>query len=117
SAGGGFLDRIAAASGGEKWTRGQADRMVRNALRFQGGDTGTALRGDSPSAGGEPQSLSLRRWGIGALLLTIVLCIAGWCAVALLCLCVGSSGGFGWPRDAFSLRYRSEVVLLASLVG
>ena len=37
--------------------------------------------------------------------------------VAAACVCVGSTGEPGWPHDPFVLRYRLEIVLIASLVG
>jgi ABC-type Fe3+-siderophore transport system permease subunit len=43
--------------------------------------------------------------------------LAVWAVVALLCLCVGSTEGFGWPYGAGVLKFRMEVVLLASLIG
>ena len=47
---------------------------------------------------------------------TIALSIAVWAVVALVCVCVGSTGEVGWPAPAI-LPYRRELVLFASLVG
>ena len=58
----------------------------------------------------------MKRWGAGRLLAT---CAAGallWAVVAIGCLCIGSTGLFGWP-DRFAFAYRLEVVLVSSLVG
>jgi iron complex transport system permease protein len=51
------------------------------------------------------------------LIVTIIISIAAWAIVALLCICVGSSGRWGWPADPYARHFRIEVVLLASLVG
>jgi iron complex transport system permease protein len=52
------------------------------------------------------------------MLLSLAVCTAAWAIVATLCLCVGSSGrSFAWPASAFALSIRTEMVLLASLVG
>lgn len=58
----------------------------------------------------------MKRWSIGQLILTLLVCAIGWSAVAALCLMVGSTGTFGWP-DPATLPFRREPVLLASLVG
>lgn len=42
---------------------------------------------------------------------------AVWAVVAFGCVCVGSTGSIGWPEEGFTLRYRFEIVLIASLVG
>jgi iron complex transport system permease protein len=39
-----------------------------------------------------------------------------WAVVAAACLCIGSNGSVGWP-DRTVLHYRTEPVLMASLVG
>jgi iron complex transport system permease protein len=57
------------------------------------------------------------RWSVGRLLLTIALCVAGWAAVAALCIALGTTGAFGWPQDLYQYQYRRELVLMASLVG
>jgi iron complex transport system permease protein len=61
---------------------------------------------------------SLRPWGIGRLLATLLVCAAGWAAVAAGCVCVGSTTtGFHWPRSAETLAVRLDTVLIASLIG
>ncbi|MEM6313391.1 MAG: iron ABC transporter permease [Planctomycetota bacterium] len=47
---------------------------------------------------------------------TTVSAAAVWVVVAAVALCVGSTGGVGWP-SGFALTHRLDVVLLASLVG
>jgi iron complex transport system permease protein len=59
----------------------------------------------------------LKRWGVGRLLATVTVGILFWAVVAAACVCVGSTGEPGWPHDPFVLRYRVEIVLIASLVG
>lgn len=44
------------------------------------------------------------------------MCALSWAVVATLCLCVSSTGDFGWP-GATNLPFRRELVLLSSLVG
>jgi iron complex transport system permease protein len=56
-------------------------------------------------------------WTLWRLLLTLAACIIAWAMVALLCLCVGSQGEFGWPTNGYVLAFRREIVLTASLVG
>jgi iron complex transport system permease protein len=59
----------------------------------------------------------IKRWSVGRLALTLLLCAIGWAIIAAACLCVGSTGhGFHWPIG-YVLQGRLEVVLLASLVG
>jgi iron complex transport system permease protein len=51
------------------------------------------------------------------MLLTLLVCLLGWAAVAAACLCVGSTtAAFRWPNREL-LAGRAEVVLVASLVG
>jgi ABC-type Fe3+-siderophore transport system permease subunit len=57
------------------------------------------------------------RWGPARLLATLSICLIGWAAVAVCCLCVGSTTHrFHWPVPA-QLPYRLERVLVASLIG
>jgi len=61
-----------------------------------------------------------KQWNIRRLLLTVLLATVIWVIVAALCVLVGSTGAIGWPGDrAFATRlwFRSERVLIASLVG
>ena len=57
----------------------------------------------------------MTRWGPAQLVVTVVACTVVWAAVALGCLCVGSTE-WGWPTGT-TLHFRSESVLIASLVG
>jgi iron complex transport system permease protein len=59
----------------------------------------------------------MNRWGVGRMLLTMAACLALWAIVASGCICVGSTGSVGKPAAGFVLRYRIEIVLVASLVG
>ncbi|HSV14725.1 MAG TPA: iron ABC transporter permease [Tepidisphaeraceae bacterium] len=59
---------------------------------------------------------AVKRWSLARLLLTLAGCFAGWAVVALVCLCVGSTGQLSWPTSDL-LIIRREYVLLASLVG
>jgi iron complex transport system permease protein len=59
----------------------------------------------------------VRRWGVGQMLITLAIGVGIWAGIALLCLCVGSTESIGWPHSPGALRFRLEVVLLASLVG
>jgi iron complex transport system permease protein len=62
--------------------------------------------------------MTTNRWGTSRMLLTLLICIAGWAAVACACLCVGStSSGFHWPVSHDLMQYRREMVLMASLIG
>jgi iron complex transport system permease protein len=58
----------------------------------------------------------MRRWSPSALLLTLLVCVALWAAVAAGCMMLASTG-YGWPRSHEVLVIRREVVLLSSLVG
>jgi len=58
----------------------------------------------------------VKRWSVGALLGTVAISIGVWVIIALLCICVGSTGEIRWP-DPSILPYRRELVLFASLVG
>jgi iron complex transport system permease protein len=50
--------------------------------------------------------------------MAILICIAGWTAIALCCVCVGSTTHqFHWPVTHEILRIRIEMVLVASLIG
>ncbi len=52
------------------------------------------------------------------MVLTLLLCSVVWVAVAMACLCVGStSSGFHWPVSDLQMHFRRENVLLASLIG
>jgi len=64
-----------------------------------------------------PHASRVRRWGWGTLLFTVAVGLLGWALVAVACLCVGSTGHFGWPASSAALAFRLEIVLLASLVG
>ena len=58
------------------------------------------------------------RWGASRMIFTLLGCVAMWAAVAAGCVCVGSTThGFHWPASGEQLRYRAEIVLLASLIG
>jgi iron complex transport system permease protein len=58
------------------------------------------------------------RWNVSQMILTMLGCILGWGAIAACCVCVGSTTHrFHWPISREQLRYRSEMVLLASLIG
>ena len=57
----------------------------------------------------------MTRWGPAQLVVTVVACTVVWAAIALGCLCVGSTE-WGWPTGT-TLHFRSESVLIASLVG
>jgi iron complex transport system permease protein len=59
----------------------------------------------------------MTRWSVGNFFAVLVACAVAWVIVAFLCLCVGSSGPFGIPRDPRVFEIRREVVLVASLVG
>jgi len=57
-------------------------------------------------------------WGTSRMILTLSACATAWAGIAACCMCVGSTtSGFHWPATDFQLRYRLEMVLLASLVG
>ena len=58
-----------------------------------------------------------RRWNVQRLLLTVLLAAFVWLVIAALCTLVGSTGNIGWPSDRTALGFRSERVLVASLVG
>jgi iron complex transport system permease protein len=58
----------------------------------------------------------LGRWGPLQLLGSIAVCALAWAAVALACMCVGSTY-WGWPHDPLTLAFRTESVLMSSLVG
>jgi iron complex transport system permease protein len=69
-----------------------------------------------------PPSLAYERvpprgahWGPLRLLITLAVCLLAWAAIALACLCVGSTD-WGWPAPSL-LVFRRESVLVASLVG
>jgi iron complex transport system permease protein len=51
------------------------------------------------------------------MLLTLAAGLLFWAMVAAACVCVGSTGSVGIPATRFVLRYRIEIVLIASLVG
>jgi iron complex transport system permease protein len=51
------------------------------------------------------------------MLLTAAAGLLVWAIVAAACVCVGSTGSVGIPATRFVLRYRIEIVLIASLVG
>jgi iron complex transport system permease protein len=55
------------------------------------------------------------RWGPAQLGLTLFACAIAWAAIALACLCVGSTD-WGWPGPT-TMTFRVESVLIASLVG
>jgi iron complex transport system permease protein len=55
------------------------------------------------------------RWGPAQLVVTLFACSVVWAAIALACLCVGSTD-WGWPTHT-TLHFRIESVLVASLVG
>ncbi len=57
----------------------------------------------------------MRRWGTGQFVVTLVVCVAIWAAVAYGCLYVGSTG-VHWPSpEIFPRRFAS--VMMASVVG
>lgn len=58
----------------------------------------------------------MTRWSVGRLIATCAACAIFWALVAAGCLCVGSTGSFGWP-DRAVLTLRRDAVLIASLVG
>lgn len=61
----------------------------------------------------------MRRWSVLRLMLTLAASAAVWAVFAALCMSIGSTG-FRFPYHASErdlLSYRSEAVLLASLVG
>jgi iron complex transport system permease protein len=61
---------------------------------------------------------TIKHWSPSRLLVTALICIVGWVAIALCCVCVGSTTNhFHWPVTREILRIRIEMVLLASLVG
>jgi iron complex transport system permease protein len=47
----------------------------------------------------------------------LAICLVVWLVVATACLCVGSTGSFGFPSSRDQFDSRCEIVLLASLVG
>jgi iron complex transport system permease protein len=58
----------------------------------------------------------VRRWSAGRLVVTLAASLAVWAVLAGACLMVGSTG-VGWPASDEAMRYRREMVLVASLVG
>lgn len=48
---------------------------------------------------------------------TLVVVVLLWGIVAAACVCVGSTGGIGWPASAAARDFRIEVILLSSFVG
>src|SRR5947207_14375785 len=58
---------------------------------------------------------SMRRWGPGQLIATLLVGTMVWAILAGLCLLVGSRG-VGWP-ERYQFEERVPHVLLASLVG
>jgi iron complex transport system permease protein len=66
----------------------------------------------------ESQPRFAPRWGVKRLMITLSVCGSAWAVMALACLCVGSTGRpFHWPTTTGQLRFRSEMVLMASLIG
>jgi len=59
----------------------------------------------------------LKQWNLARLLLTLLTSLLVWAIPALLCMCVGSNGRFGWPRGELLRGMRFETVGVASLVG
>ncbi len=57
----------------------------------------------------------MRRWSAGQLILTLLLSLVLWAALALFCLMVGSTG-IHWPTG-FQFDLRLRLVLMASLIG
>jgi iron complex transport system permease protein len=59
----------------------------------------------------------VRRWSLLQLTLTVIGGAVVWLLLASVCMSIGSTGRFGWPRDVNVFADRREHVLVASLVG
>lgn len=59
----------------------------------------------------------MTRWSASRLILTLLISVTLWAALAAACLTVGSTGEFGWPNSGDVFRIRLDAVLVASLVG
>jgi iron complex transport system permease protein len=59
----------------------------------------------------------LKQWNVSRLMLSLLTSLLVWVIPALICMCISSSGHFGWPGDPELRRLRYESVGVASLVG
>lgn len=63
----------------------------------------------------EPDSIP--RWSAARLALHVATAASFWALIAIVCLCVGSTGNIGWPADPVVRGLRLDVVMRSSLVG
>jgi iron complex transport system permease protein len=59
----------------------------------------------------------LKQWNVTRLALSLLASLVVWLVPALICMCIGSTGHFGWPANDELRRLRCESVGVASLVG